>query len=110
MHEVGIVQNLIDHAVRAAAGRPIKQIHVALGELADLSPEALHFYFDELRTGTLAAGARLVVRVEPCRAQCPLCGREFVIDSECAACPECGSLRLKVTAGDRLALEAVDVA
>jgi hydrogenase nickel incorporation protein HypA/HybF len=109
MHEIGIVQGLIDQAARAAEGRPIRQIHVALGDLSDVTPEALEFYFDQLRAGTPAAEASLAIRHEPSRARCDDCGSEFAAAEVSGGCPACGSARLQVVAGDRLILEAIDV-
>jgi len=109
MHETGIVRNLIEHAARAAGERTVKQVHVTLGALSEVSPESLRLHFEVLSAGTPLAGAGLSVRREPGRARCLTCGREFEVDSELAACPECDSLRLQVIAGDRLVLEALDV-
>jgi hydrogenase nickel incorporation protein HypA/HybF len=109
MHEVGIVQTLIEQAARAADGRPLRHIHVRLGRLSDVSRDALDFYFAQLRPGTPAAGSDLVVRDEPGAARCAACGGEFVLPAELAGCPVCGSPRVTVVGGDRLSLEAVDV-
>jgi len=109
MHEIGIVQNLIDAAVQAAGEREIKRIHVALGELSDVSRESLEFYFEQLRSGTPAADASLVVRAEAARARCMECQAEAVVNPETWTCPTCGSPRLQVVAGDRLVLEELDV-
>ncbi len=108
MHELGIVQDLIAHAVEAAGGRPLKRIHAALGELSDVSPQALNFYFEELRTRSPAADAALAIRIEPGGARCLACECEFAVAGQ-EACPACGSIRWQVTAGDRLVLEAVEV-
>jgi hydrogenase nickel incorporation protein HypA/HybF len=73
MHELGMVQNLIEQAVGSAGGRPIRQIHVALGQFSDVSPESLEFCFELLRDGTAAAGASLVIR--------PEAGRSLVLEA-----------------------------
>ena len=109
MHETGIVQNLIEHAARAAGERTVKQVHITLGALSEISPASLHLHFEVLSAGTPLAGARLIVKREPGRARCLTCRREFEVVSELAACPECASLQLQVIAGDRLVLEALDV-
>jgi len=109
MHEIGIVQSLIDQAARAAEGRAIRQVHVALGDLSNVTPEALEFYFDQLRAGTPAAEAGLTIRREASRACCQDCGGEFAAAELSDACPACGSARLQILAGDRLILEAIDV-
>ena len=109
MHEIGIVQNLIEQARRAAAGRRIRQVHVALGGLSDISAEALDFYFGQLRVETPLAEARLVIRAEPGRAECQNC--EHVADGEAAllTCPVCAAVAWRIVGGNRVALEAVDV-
>ena len=130
MHEIGIVQNLIASAAQAAGSREIKHIHVALGELSDVTRESLDFYFEQLRTGTPAAGANLVVRMDAARVRCLSCGAEDTGAEDTGAedtgaedtgaeiagggarweCPACHSPRLMILSGDRLRLEAVDVA
>jgi hydrogenase nickel insertion protein HypA len=109
MHEVGLVQTMLDEAARAAGGRPIRQVHVALGRLADVSREALDFYFAELRRGTPAAGADLIVRDEPGAVRCAECGRLCRVISPPEQCPACHSARLQLVGGTGLVLEAIDV-
>jgi len=109
MHEIGIVQNLIKHASQAAGGRPIRRVHVTLGALADLSPEALEFYFEQLRPGTALADSQLVVRQEPGRMQCGACGHIAETELTAGVCPACGSSAARVIGGERIQLEAVEV-
>lgn len=109
MHELGIVQNLIERAAEAANGRPLQRIHVTLGQLAGVSQESLAFYYNLARPDTPAAQAELVVRTEPGRIQCRDCQRESTTETEIGQCPACGSTRLLVIRGDRLILAAIDV-
>ena len=109
MHEIGIIQNLIAQAAQAAGNRDIKRIHVALGELSDVTRESLDFYFEQLRTGTSAAEASLVVRMDAARVRCLSCGAEIADGGARWECPACNSHRLMILSGDRLRLEAVDV-
>jgi hydrogenase nickel incorporation protein HypA/HybF len=109
MHEVGIVENVIQQACTAAKGRRIREIDVVNGELSSVSHESLAFYFGLLQPGTAAAEARLVVRAESGRARCSDCRAESAIQFETLGCPACGSPRLQIISGDRLALEAVEV-
>jgi hydrogenase nickel incorporation protein HypA/HybF len=109
MHELGIVQNLIEQAAQAAQDRPLKRIHLVLGEHSSVSRAALDFYFEQLRPGTPAADASLVVRAEAGRAKCRTCEHESDLNPEAWVCPVCGSPHLHWLAGYRLVLEAVDV-
>jgi hydrogenase nickel incorporation protein HypA/HybF len=109
MHEFGIVQTLIDQAVRAAGGRPVRRLQLAVGELSGVSPEALELYFGQLSPGTPLAGAGLVVRCEPGRMRCLTCGAEAGLTEPRAPCPCCGGWECQVIAGDAVLLEALDV-
>jgi hydrogenase nickel incorporation protein HypA/HybF len=103
------VQNLIDKAVRLASGQPIKSIRATLGELTGLTPEQVRAEFDRCRLGTPAAGAELVLSFEPGRAVCLSCEQDVPIHAEGEACPDCGSYRRQIVAGQLLAVEGVSI-
>ncbi|MER3514747.1 MAG: hydrogenase nickel incorporation protein HypA, partial [Chloroflexota bacterium] len=55
MHELGIVQQIVDQAaarVQAAGAGRVTGLHLVIGTLSDISPESVQFYFDLVSKGT----------------------------------------------------------
>lgn len=111
MHEVPIIRGIVDLALEAAqehaAGR-ITGVTVVVGDLANISDEAVRFHFEILSNGTPAEGAVVTIRREPARVTCWDCGGTGSSVQE-RVCPTCGSIRVEVTGGEHCYLESIDV-
>lgn len=112
MHELGIVQQIVDQAVAraqaAGAGR-ITGLNLVVGALSDISPESVQFYFDLVSKGTPAAGAQLSFRQVQPAMRCRTCGAAFAWTPEQETCPQCGSTRFELIRGREFYLESIDV-
>jgi hydrogenase nickel incorporation protein HypA/HybF len=109
MHELSITRQLLDSAVRAAAGRSISAIHARVGRLTGVSPDALQFYFDLLRDETAAAGATLSVTLEPLRGACVRCHAPVTREELDWTCPACGEGSVVFDNGSELQLQSLVV-
>lgn len=113
MHELSIAYNLVELAA-AAAGRAgatrITAIHLRLGALAGVVPDALQFSFPLAAADTLAAGAELVVELVPVRVFCPACAATRELEAPfILQCPECGAPTPRLIQGRELELRAVEI-
>jgi len=112
MHELPITEGLLDlalkHANEAGATR-ITQLNLVIGQLASVVDDSIQFYWDIISKGTIAEGARLEFRRVPAVLRCWNCTAEFTPDGRDYLCPQCGSARVKVIAGDDFLLESIDV-
>ena len=93
MHEIGIVQGTLDLAVQSAqanAASRIDVLHLRVGVMTGVVPEALQFAFEALREGTIAADARLDIELIPAEAWCADCQGAFSALSWAEPCPKCG--------------------
>jgi len=112
MHELSLAQGIVDlveSEARAQHFSKVKAVHVVVGALASVEPEALAFGFDSVARGTVADGARLVLERPPGTAECMSCGAEVKLDSRGEPCPGCGSYQLLVTAGEELRVSDLEV-
>lgn len=111
MHEVGIVRGFVNAALEAAekhqAAR-ITSLSVVIGELANITDDAVRFNFEILSNGTPAQGATVTIRRESRRATCRDCGVTNPVGME-PVCPSCGSVRMEVSGGHQCYLESIDV-
>ena len=111
-HELSIAKNILDGVLQEAQRHNVKRItgvHLNLGALKDISPDALQLHFQCLAEGTPAEGATLRVNHIPGSARCTACGHEFPIEHMLATCPKCESPRIEVLSGLELSVDALDV-
>ena len=59
MHELSLAGAVIDTAERHAGGRRVTLVQLRLGELRQVVPDSLAFYFEHVARGTLCEGAAL---------------------------------------------------
>ncbi len=113
MHELAVTQNLVDialDAARAAGAAQISVVHVQIGALTGIAPDSVHFYFEFLTRNTLAAGAHLVLTIDPARATCGECGSAFAVAPPLdLCCPQCGGAPASVTGGNDLLVQSIEV-
>jgi hydrogenase nickel incorporation protein HypA/HybF len=112
MHEVSLAQAIVDIVTERSqrdAFRRATVVHVELGELSHVMPEALAFGFDSASAGTPAEGARLNLIRCPGKAWCMDCSAEVSVPSRIAACPGCGGAKLVVTGGEEMRVTELEV-
>lgn len=115
MHEFGLVVSMLDLAEEAArkdGASRIEAIHVEIGALSGVVPEALEFAFGGAREGTMAANARLEVTYLPAIAYCAVCRSEFELDNRygIAMCPSCETPSADLRQGREMHVSHLEVA
>jgi hydrogenase nickel incorporation protein HypA/HybF len=94
MHEAGIIESMLALAATRAAqegATVIRRIHLRVGALRSVVPEALEHAFAVLREGTPAREARLEVDYVPAAFWCAGCRTEFETPELFGECPLCGT-------------------
>jgi hydrogenase nickel incorporation protein HypA/HybF len=114
MHELSIALELVElataemlrlHNVRVLA------LHVRVGPLSGIVPDALRFSFDVAAMGTAIEGARLELEAEAVTVWCPTCGEaRNLANMQHRRCPVCDRLTPDLLSGDGLELTALEVA
>ena len=109
MHELSIVQSLIDAVLDTTGNRVVTGVNLRIGPLSGVLPDALRFCFDVAAAGTSLAGAQLRIDEPQGRGLCRTCGNSFVLTDMFLLCP-CGSADVRVVTGRELQLISVEVA
>lgn len=124
MHELAIVQKIVNAANKAAEENGIKAVIVLrlrLGQMAAAHPEQLNFGFATYAKGSRLENAKLVIEEVKVTLKCDKCGHEFhdtrFDDQDFAhevahapltympeACPKCGSESSDIICGKELEL------
>ncbi len=109
MHELSITQNIVEICETNAAGRRVRSVSLAIGELSGVIPESVEFCFEACSRGTLLEGAHLDIEQVAGRARHRNCGLEQSVASYYQACNRCGGYALEVLAGEELRVQRLEV-
>ncbi|MBO8127741.1 MAG: hydrogenase maturation nickel metallochaperone HypA [Peptococcaceae bacterium] len=107
MHEVGIIQAVMDEITKAAEDHNITKINkvkLVVGKMNGALPDALEMAFEILTPGTMFDGASLEIERRDVVLQCPKCGAESTVKDITFFCPECDA-RAKIVAGRELYID-----
>lgn len=111
MHEVSLCQHLARAVSRAAGPRTVEVVHVDVGALRQVVPDAMTFAWGFVVRGTTLDGCRLDMRELPAVIRCEVCGADARLGPELGFdCRSCGSADTVVVSGEQFLLRAIDVA
>ena len=112
MHELSLAEGIVE-LIEAQARKDrftrVRRVHLVVGALSHVLPDALAFAFTSATLGTMAEGAELVMTRPPGAADCVACGRRVGLEQRGDSCPACGSAQLLVVGGDELRVTDLDV-
>jgi hydrogenase nickel incorporation protein HypA/HybF len=112
MHELSLIREMLDIALATAEtqrARAIHRIHVRVGGMSGVVPEALSFAFPIAARGTLAERAVLDIEMIPVVAFCSNCESNFAPSDVVYLCPQCGEPSGEICSGNELSLHAMEI-
>ena len=109
MHELAVVEAVVDQVAGRLGQQRVVAIHLAVGKLSGVVPDALRFCFDLATSETTMDGAVLTIEEPPGQGQCRSCGRTFRMPDTLVLCP-CGSADVRIVGGDELVIRSVVLA
>jgi len=112
MHELSIVAGLFEILLEKAGAQhalKITRVHLKVGKLSGVVPEALETAFEAYKQGTIAEPARLEIEELPLKVKCQDCEWEDVLATYIFVCPACRSTNLKILQGTELLLEKIEL-
>ena len=111
MHELAVCQALIDQVESIAheqRAQQVNEIFVEIGPLSGVEPSLLEQAFDIASAGTIADGAKLVIRTMPVRVSCRQCGAITNALPSRLVCGVCGDWRTQLVSGDEMLLASLE--
>ncbi len=112
MQELSIALGIVDMAVEKMeelSAKSIFAIHLKLGVLSGVVPEALRSAFELAREPTPLAGTVLVIEEIPLTAFCPKCKVERSVIFPELTCPECGTVTPEIVRGREMEVVALEI-
>lgn len=110
MHEFSIADAIIhatQEVVHQNGGGKVEEIHLRIGELRQVVPDALLFAFDVLKQGTPLAEATLEWETVPAQVRCKTCNTEYHPKDIFWECPSCGAIGAEVVAGEEMEIVGI---
>lgn len=110
MHEVSLMTNLLGIVERAASAEcrgPVRVIHLKIGEMSGVNPEAMRFAFEVLSRGTAAEGGSLEIERVPVRVRCARCGAETSPADLVFRCASCGCGEIEILTGREMEVDYI---
>jgi len=113
MHELSIALSILEVAgeeVERRGGPQVEAIHLRVGPLSGVVPEALVSAYELAREATPFAACRLVIEEVPIVVFCPKCEAERSVHSmQDFSCVECGTPAAKLIHGRELEVSAMEL-
>lgn len=112
MHELGIMQNIVNSVEEYADENHITEIAkviVEVGQISGVVPESLEFCFGVCTKDTVLEGALLEIERVPAIGRCKQCGEEFNLFENDFTCPSCSGSEWDVVSGKELVIKGLEV-
>jgi hydrogenase nickel incorporation protein HypA/HybF len=111
MHELSIAMSILDLAAEEAErlGGTVAAIHLRLGPLSGVVPEALRSAYELARAGSGLDQAELVIEVVPLVAFCAACAEERTLPTAALLCPVCGGPTPTIVRGREMEMVALEI-
>ena len=108
MHELSIVQQIIEMASEASGGKRVSRVVLEIGKLSAVLPDAVRFCFDLAAEGTPVEGATLEIVEPPGIARCRACGATLELTRPFGRCA-CACTDLDWLSGEELKIRELEV-
>jgi hydrogenase nickel incorporation protein HypA/HybF len=112
MHEMSIALQLLDVLHEEAQRRAVRAVavHVRVGPLSGVVPEAMRSAFELAREGGPYANTALVLETVPLVVRCEACAEDVILEGPVMlACPRCGLPTPGVVGGRELEIVALEI-
>jgi len=111
MHEVSIIQNVIEIVTRKALENKLTKVNrvsLKIGDLSGVMPESLNFAFESCIQGTMLEEATLGIENVRALGRCEECNLEFPIGHFNKLCSNCNKFCTSVVSGYELYVNTIE--
>ncbi|MGQ4873882.1 MAG: hydrogenase maturation nickel metallochaperone HypA [Promethearchaeia archaeon] len=121
MHELSFAINIFKVAEATARrynAKKITEVYLEIGELTLIVPELLKESFKIATKGTIAEGAKLIIKITPGKIKCRNCGyvgnvildeKAYLTGLQLFQCQKCGSNNTEVIEGKKANVKNIKI-
>jgi hydrogenase nickel incorporation protein HypA/HybF len=113
MHELSIALSILDELeeqIEKHDHAAVEAVHVRLGVLSGVDPQALRFAYELAREGTPFAASRLKIESVRLLVLCLQCKQTHQPDPQNICCPRCLTPEQEILEGRELEVRALELA
>jgi hydrogenase nickel incorporation protein HypA/HybF len=111
VHELSIIMSVLEIVEQEIRGRcdgslrgSVREVHLRIGTLSGVEPEALRFAWEVAAADSPFCGATLMVAMAEARAACESCGSVFALGDGQSECGSCGPRGFRIVEGREMDL------
>jgi hydrogenase nickel incorporation protein HypA/HybF len=110
LHELSLACTMLEMISGMVSDKPsLRKVHVTIGPLSGVWPDALQFGFEALAQQQGFSNATLVVRKTPAVCVCAACGTRYETQDVQGGCTSCGSLARCIESGADFRMDSLEV-
>ncbi len=112
MHELSITESILNAAIshaQKADAKKVTDLYLVIGALSSIVDDSVQFYWDMISADTICSQAKLIIERQPAKFKCQTCQTEYALNDELSPCPNCGSVDIRVIAGDEFLLQSIEI-
>lgn len=112
MHELSVTQGLLKICLEEGKKHNVKKINkinIKVGELTDLVPSCISYYFNIVAKDTIAEGTQISIEKIPVSIRCKECNYEGILGKNNYICPKCKGNKYEITKGREFYLDTMEV-
>lgn len=112
MHELGLMQNIVDTVQDYARKNKVEKVLkvvLEIGKISGVVPEALEFCFEVCTKETGLEGAELEIQTVAALGKCKGCKKEFDLLENNFSCPNCEGADWEIISGRELIIKGLEV-
>ena len=103
------VLQIVEETARHHGASRVRAVHLMIGRLSHVEPEALTFSFEVVTRNSIAQDAQLEIHTSEGVAWCMECSDTVSLDRLGDACPRCAGYQLQVTGGDEMRVRDIEI-
>lgn len=112
MHELSIaiqIVEIVEEEAKKHDAEHVSAVHLDIGTLSGVEPDALKFAMEEAVRHSIAAKAELFYHFIEAVAVCEDCCNEFKTEDYFKVCPYCNSVNTSLLKGKELKIRSIDI-
>ena len=112
MHELSVTKGLLKICLDEGEKHKINKVlkmNIKVGELTDLIPDCISYYFNIVAKDTIAENAELIIEKIPVVIKCNDCLAEEILPRNTYTCPKCKGHNYSIISGKEFYLDTMEV-
>ena len=112
MHEFGIADGVVKHALAEAEkhnAKRVSMIKVRVGGKTHITADAMTTCIEAVAKGTIAEDAEIEIEVFSDVYRCSDCASTYPASAEQRKCPKCGSDNVEIFTGEEVYLDSLEL-